>query len=898
MDIKLKPEEIPQYTGDLEQLEKDHAALKKDAGHVRTTGADVHSHFQGLSAFYKAPEAEKLFATTKPVKDRADEFADDLETVASALADYADEVRPLKTKLEGLKKKAQAFIHDHKDDDDADYDDELTAEHNQIRDDINATVAAFWAAERTCYNKIVALWNGPKMVAGDGSKKEHQYGFKAEDLKNAKVPWGDPVEQKHHWYDVGHWVKSFAWDGIVVDGIWGTIKGLGTLVGVDGWDAAGQAWKGLAQLGTGLAILTIGGPGAAAFMALPDDKLPSWLRDSRNTMKQTGKALVAWDEWGKNPGRAAGGVTFNVLTTVFTGGAGGAAAGAGKAGAVVKALSVAGKAGRVIDPMTYVGKAAGAGLSKIGDIAKSIKGIGKVDMPPLPENAVELPEGAVALSDGTVHLPEGSAVPAGAVELPNGSVKLPEGSVPLPEGTVKLTDFDGNTVLADPKGNLYDETGALKQHHADAPQEGSPNPHPTTDADTPRVEAPAREPALVGAGAAHMADDATPVHLGSSVDDVGRLGDDTAIPGGHVGDAAGGHRLPGSGPGHDMPTAHAGDNVPGNGAHHIPSSHAANHLPGGHAGDLGRSPSGGHEPHTGNGSHSGGHGDGPSGPHDPTHSRPHHDDATPHSHGDDGPHHTNPHHHESGAGGHGDDGASPDTPADGDHQGHGQGHHSSDPHGGEAAADDIQVGDQPAPPPGPGEKLLGDLPEDRVRRSEDGLISHVDDQPVNEFLDKLSHERALKYLEAKENGTFPRAKTGACVGSVVDLRTGKVIEGINGPKGSLGELPMDRLHPTLLERYEMIADAPPHRAPILAHAEVKATNELLWARREAGLPDDASALTELRASVQFPFMPDMATGVRPRPAPFCGNCNHMLEGVPSSYGRYLKDPPGPENWIP
>ena len=95
----IKPEKIPQYTGDLAQLEKDHGDLKTDAGHIRDTGADVHSQFQGLSAYYKAPEAEQLFASTKPVKDRADDFADDLEKVSSALSDYATEIRPLVTKL-------------------------------------------------------------------------------------------------------------------------------------------------------------------------------------------------------------------------------------------------------------------------------------------------------------------------------------------------------------------------------------------------------------------------------------------------------------------------------------------------------------------------------------------------------------------------------------------------------------------------------------------------------------------------------------------------------------------------------------------------------------------------------------------------------------------------------
>ncbi|KOG38966.1 protein phosphatase, partial [Streptomyces resistomycificus] len=179
---------------------------------------------------------------------------------------------------------------------------------------------------------------GTQMVAGDGSERKDQYGFNAEDMKNAKLPWGDPVEEKHHWYEVGHWVKSFVWDGLIVDGIWGTIKGLGTLVGFGGWEAMGQAWKGLAQLATGLVLSSMPGVGAA-FWLLPDDKLPSWIRDSRTAMKETGKALVAWDEWGKNPGRAAGAVTFNVLTTVFTGGAGAGVAGAGKAGAVAKVLS-------------------------------------------------------------------------------------------------------------------------------------------------------------------------------------------------------------------------------------------------------------------------------------------------------------------------------------------------------------------------------------------------------------------------------------------------------------------------------------------------------------------------------------------------------------------------------
>ncbi|MFI1045909.1 hypothetical protein ACH4U3_08785 [Streptomyces griseoruber] len=599
----IKPEEIPQFTGNLFQLELDHAALKKDAGDVRTTGSDVDAQFQGLSAFYKAPEAEQLFATTKPVKTRADDFATDLETVSSALSSYATEIRPLVSKLLELKTKATTFVASVKDDDEWEYDEDKVDEHNRLRDDITATVAAFWAAERTCHNKITAIWGGTQMVAGDGSERKDQYGFNAEDLKNAKLPWGDPVEEKHHWYEVGHWVKSFVWDGLIVDGVWGTIKGLGTLVGFGGWDAMGQAWKGLAQLATGLALASIPGVGTA-FWLIPDDKLPSWIRDSRTAMKETGKALVAWDEWGKNPGRAAGAVTFNVLTTVFTGGAGGAAAGAGKAGAVAKALSIAGKAGRVIDPMTYIAKGAGAGLSKIGDISKALKGMGNIEIPKLPENAITLPEGTVHLPDGTIHLPEGAAVPEGVTKLPDGTFKLPDNTPAIPEGSVKLpTDAGAPARYYDPQGNLLDENGTVLKEAADGPGDIVDQPGtPASGADLPRVDTPTKEPALVGAGTHTAESGAQHINLGNSLDtdlgDIGRTGDNaTTTPATHTVDHLPGgtaDHLPGGGVGDnaarnsiDTPApASAGDNA-------IPETSTGDHAPGGHTTETG--PGAGHD---------------------------------------------------------------------------------------------------------------------------------------------------------------------------------------------------------------------------------------------------------------------------------------------------------------
>ncbi|WP_432157703.1 hypothetical protein [Streptomyces sp. bgisy153] len=592
----IQPEKIPQFTGDVDQLELDYASLKTDAGNVRTTGGDVHSKFQGLSAFYHAPEAEQLFATTKPVQERANDFATDLETVSSALSSYATEIRPLVQNLKDLKLKAQTFVASVKDDDEWDYDEDKVEEHNQLRDDITATVAAFWAAERTCHNKITGIWGGTQMVAGDGSERKDQYGFNAEDMKNAKLPWGDPVEERHHWYEAGHWIKSFVWDGLIVDGIWGTIKGLGTLVGFGGWEAMGQAWKGLAQLATGLAISAIPGVGTM-FWALPDDKLPSWIRDSRTAMKETGKALVAWDEWGKNPGRAAGAVTFNVLTTVFTGGAGAGVSGAGKAGAVAKVLSAAGKAGKVIDPMTYVAKGAGAGLSKIGDISAALKGVGNIEIPKLPDNAITLPEGAFKLPDGTVHLPEGTAIPEGATKLPDGNIKLPDDVPAVPEGSVKLpTDEGAPARYYDPAGNLLDERGNVLQKAPDAPGDAAGRPGtdtPPAGSDLPRVDSPVREPAMAGA-AAHTPEPVQHVNLGSSLDDVGRLGEDVPTsPAVHAGgDLPGtgiglGDNLPGGGVGDHLPTNSLDERLPTGTDNAVPGPRTGgDHLPGGHAEDA------------------------------------------------------------------------------------------------------------------------------------------------------------------------------------------------------------------------------------------------------------------------------------------------------------------------
>ena len=531
----VNPAEVPEFTGNLDELD---AAVKRLSGSgPKIVGAagDVHTTFGGLRAFYTAPEADQLFATTQPVKDTALDLSSDMCVITGALGTYSRDVEPLVERLKDLRRQAAEFRDHEADDPKWREDGDLIDENLSRRNEIAEVWAAFQEAETACHNKIVALVGGKPLKTHDGSDGPNQYGYRAEDLKSAKsLPWGDAVAESTPGWQVWEHAGDFI-EGFFVDGVGGTIRGLGTLVGVDGWDAAGDAWNNLAKLSTGSVMTLVAG---TYFWTADDKDMPSWLRDSRAAMKEGGKAMVAWDQWDQTPGRAGGAATFNVVTIFATGGAGGAA----KGGAVSRAVSVARKVGTAVDPTTYVFKGVGAGVSKIGDVAASLKDMGKFKVPPLPETAIMLPEGGFKLSDGTLHLPEGAALPEGAFSVPERTVQLPDGTpipkgaidlghgmarlpkgaevptgaMPVPEGTLKvregatalpesatpLPENGGAGAYYDRAGNLFSKDGTLLQHHTAAGKETPPPAAtPATTAIDPTARPPVREPAMAGEGA-------------------------------------------------------------------------------------------------------------------------------------------------------------------------------------------------------------------------------------------------------------------------------------------------------------------------------------------------------------------------------------------------------------
>ncbi|MFF7376403.1 hypothetical protein ACFY96_14220 [Streptomyces massasporeus] len=534
----IKPESIPLFTGDLGRLEQHTDALRKEADGIRQAGGEAHRQFQGLSAFYQAPEAEDLFASTKPVSDAADGFGDKVATVADALRTYAAEVAPIAKRLEQLQSQAATFVAGLKTDSGA-FDENWTddadkvSEHQALMHDVNIAQEQFAAAEIACNNKITALVGGTQYVMNTGAKQliprgAELYGYSADVLDQAReLPWGTPVTQSHDWWDpddLGYYAKSFFWDGIIVDNVWGTIDGLATLAGFHGSDRAGQAWEGLvrAVVGAETYLMESGGQKPTGIFA------SDFAQESKGYAKEFAKGFVAWDMWKENPSRAAATVVFNGLTL----GVGPLkAASAGKAGAAAKTAATVAKVGEVIDPLGAAAKVTGHAIPKITQVTESLRGINNVPALRTPHSVLEFSDASgrsvlvvedgrfVVVKDGhmisSAPPREHSAATQGAPGTASASERHLAGVVAAP-GTPAAAAHAGDTAL--PRGS----------HEGSSGNGGGDSPGGTTEAADPGGVTRVGETGTAGSRAGEVGDGRRGSGPGNGgtvgTDDLGRTG--------------------------------------------------------------------------------------------------------------------------------------------------------------------------------------------------------------------------------------------------------------------------------------------------------------------------------------------------------------------------------------
>ncbi|MFT2017281.1 hypothetical protein ACMA1D_15765 [Streptomyces sp. 796.1] len=445
MDM-ISPTYIPQYTGKLEQLEKDIADLEYAANGIRQRGFEVHERFQLLSSSYEAPEDDLLFASTAPVRDKAGDFAGKLEKVAGALQTYAGEVRPLAARLEQLQQDARDFVTSVEDDDDWTEDQKKVDRHNTLVSDVNAAVAAFHAAERKAAGTILGLAGKPGLVPDDGSHQPNMYGYEEEALDQSKdLPWGSPAKRTYDKWDIGHHVKSFVYDGIIRDNVVGVVQGLTLLATGDG-----DAWANLRDSAGGLGLYLLTPYDAAMDWAIGEDEETPAEKHLKETFVHTAKGMVAWDMWKENPARAAPTAIITILSL-------GAASTAGRSGKLGKA----GKVGAYADPLgatvTLTSKAL-ARAPKIVDVTARFRA-------------------NLAASHG--------------LDSPHSVLVLGDGS--------RLTVHNGHFTARDADGQLITAPARPEPSAADRTPSGHHTPPDTTPGHREPAHAPAREPVSAGA---------------------------------------------------------------------------------------------------------------------------------------------------------------------------------------------------------------------------------------------------------------------------------------------------------------------------------------------------------------------------------------------------------------
>ncbi|MEZ3161996.1 DNA/RNA non-specific endonuclease [Microbacterium sp. BWT-B31] len=504
MPSAIDPASIPGKDLDPDAIETNASTVATLAAEVRSNGSNVHLKWQGMAGVYSAPESGTLLGLMQPVSSQATQAGDNLETVSAALKQFAADVRPIKAELDALRTQAQTFVDTtvangvrvrelnpswtalngsgygygtsgasysgswnaygatsgtpstgsdvpqyryvtkewHEDQDAVDRNTDLIAQ-------VNAQQVALWEAERTCANKIRALYGATALHSYQSEDDRNGYGLD-EIPEGTEMPWGAPMERTEGCGEAtAKFVfKDLIWEGIAVGGVWGTVQGVGTLVfgynpETGEWfsgDAYGAAWGGLGMLAVGLATL---GPitvadnimetvtGGEGFISGPAG---DFLDSAEDALLNTGKALIAWDKWADDPGTALGESVFNVATILIPAGA--AITGVKTASTAASVLSKMARVVDLVDPGAWAVngalRLASTGLGSLDHLIGSLDVAGKLDPPHIEVYAATdaahamdlLDDAGIDLNTVTARVDNGIPV----LEAPGIRIETPAGS--------------------------------------------------------------------------------------------------------------------------------------------------------------------------------------------------------------------------------------------------------------------------------------------------------------------------------------------------------------------------------------------------------------------------------------------------------------------------------------
>ena len=451
---------IPGLDLDVETIDSNAATLKTKAGDLRSAGSSIKTTWSGMSACYKAPEQEQLYAAMNPVEKNSDDLADDLEKIAGYVNTFADTARQIKTDAQTLKKDGQAFKKKIAAKPDWQTKQELVDENTRLVNRASSLKIRLWDAERTCANNIRALdCLAPYHANPNSDNDKLWYGY-SQIPADADKPWGKSVERQDKCpKKAAVSVKRFVWDGLVVDGLGGSINGLANLVGLD-FSGNGDIWSLERLSNTWSAVTGLIGHDTDE----NGNSTWSWGK-AGSTWKEVGLAALHVEEWGTDPARALGATTFDVVSLVIP--VVGAASKAGKFGKAGSTLSKVGKAAEVAAKVLDVIDPVGAVLAKpIGKVSNIV--ISRL----LPD--FDIIETIGKWTGANVDVNVGSGSHRGFdMNNPDASILEPDVS----SGKSKINA--GDSSVADASSKPYGSDGGISTNDLGRPHAGSAHTSPT-----------------------------------------------------------------------------------------------------------------------------------------------------------------------------------------------------------------------------------------------------------------------------------------------------------------------------------------------------------------------------------------------------------------------------------
>ena len=313
---------IPQI--DADELEEYARNLRRAGQDIGTGGNDIVTDWGGLNGAYQAPETELMLSAVDRVATDGDTVETGTDGLATALIDFAAEVRVFKTRFHGLRGDATALRSRINEDEDWRDDEDLVEEHNDLVSEVDKARQEWEEAEIECANTITALFDGPTFtrfdeMEGDGySGNEIPYGF-SEIPEGMEMPWGTAQ-------NVSEGFAMDAWDG-AADLAVGAAQDVGGITGLwhdDKWGVPIFGEQGRANFSgyteenlEGLALLTgFYDPTKPEGDQWGVDDFGEWTDNFLPAIREVGQGIVPTDEWDERKGYVVSQGVINVVLIV------------------------------------------------------------------------------------------------------------------------------------------------------------------------------------------------------------------------------------------------------------------------------------------------------------------------------------------------------------------------------------------------------------------------------------------------------------------------------------------------------------------------------------------------------------------------------------------------------